>query len=259
MVRPSSRGGVPVFSRPSRKPKRSRVAASPIAGASPTRPAGIWHRADMDEPAQEGPRGEHGGTASDRSAVAEDDAGDPTVAQDEILAGPRDDREIGGIRDGRLHRRRVELAVGLRAGAADGGSLAAIEKPELDAGRIRDPSHQAIEGIDLAHEVTLAEAADRGVAGHRADRPRIMRQQRGARAAPRGGGGRLDAGMTATDHDHIERMRNHRGHGRDVPPPRPKVNRQPCFAQLQTRSAQPAGVLPAVSASDIDFGTAMRR
>ena len=41
MVRPSSRGGVPVLSRPKAKPKRWRVAESPSAGASPTRPAGV--------------------------------------------------------------------------------------------------------------------------------------------------------------------------------------------------------------------------
>ena len=42
IVVPSSRGGVPVLSRPSAKPSRSRVSDSPTAGASPTRPAGVW-------------------------------------------------------------------------------------------------------------------------------------------------------------------------------------------------------------------------
>ena len=41
MVRPSSRGGVPVLSRPSANPSRSSVRDSPTAGASPTRPAGV--------------------------------------------------------------------------------------------------------------------------------------------------------------------------------------------------------------------------
>ncbi len=49
MVLPSSRGGVPVFRRPIRKPMRSMVSAKPTAGPSPTRPAGmvlspIWIR-----------------------------------------------------------------------------------------------------------------------------------------------------------------------------------------------------------------------
>ena len=64
MVRPSSRGGVPVLSRPKAKPRRSRVADSPRAGASPTRPAGVVSVADMDQAAQEGAGGQHRGAAS---------------------------------------------------------------------------------------------------------------------------------------------------------------------------------------------------
>src|SRR5262245_61077423 len=41
MVRPSSRGGVPVLSRPSANPSRCKVSDRPSAGASPTRPAGV--------------------------------------------------------------------------------------------------------------------------------------------------------------------------------------------------------------------------
>ncbi len=41
MVRPSSRGGVPVFSRPITKPRRASVSPKPMAGFSPTRPAGV--------------------------------------------------------------------------------------------------------------------------------------------------------------------------------------------------------------------------
>src|SRR6516225_12344850 len=40
IVRPSSRGGVPVLSRPRAKPKRARVRDRPSDGFSPTRPAG---------------------------------------------------------------------------------------------------------------------------------------------------------------------------------------------------------------------------
>ena len=59
MVVPSSRGGVPVLSRPSAKPSRSSVSDSPTAGASPTRPAGDLLLADVDQAAQKGAGGEH--------------------------------------------------------------------------------------------------------------------------------------------------------------------------------------------------------
>ena len=70
MVRPSSRGGVPVLSRPRAKPSRSRVADSPRAGASPTRPAGVVSVADMDQAAEEGAGGQDHGAAARISPVA---------------------------------------------------------------------------------------------------------------------------------------------------------------------------------------------
>ena len=63
----------------------------------------------------------------------------------------------------------VELAVGLGARALHGRALGAVEQPELDAGRVGHPAHQAVERIDLAHQVALAEPADGRVAGHLAD------------------------------------------------------------------------------------------
>ncbi len=64
-----------------------------------------------------------------------------------------------------------------------------------------DAAHQAVERIDLAHQMALAEAADRRVARHHADRRGGMRQQRRARAGARRCGRRLGAGMAAADHD----------------------------------------------------------
>ena len=69
MVLPSSRGGVPVFSRPSRKPSRSSVRASPTDGASPTRPAGILLLADMDQAAQERAGGDDHRAGGERPPV----------------------------------------------------------------------------------------------------------------------------------------------------------------------------------------------
>ena len=90
--------------------------------------------------------------------------------------------EIGLRRERRLHRLAIELAVGLGARPAHGRALAAVEQAELDAGRIRDPAHQAVQRIDLAHQMALADPADRGIAGHLADGLELVRQQQRARA-----------------------------------------------------------------------------
>ena len=63
----------------------------------------------------------------------------------------------------------IELAVGLGARALHRRALGAVEQAELDAGGVGDPAHHAVERIDLAHQVALAEPADRRVAGHLAD------------------------------------------------------------------------------------------
>ena len=98
----------------------------------------------------------------------------------------------------------VELAVRLGARPAHGRALAPVEQPELDAGRVGDPAHQAAERIDLADEVPLADAADRGIAAHRADRVEAVGHQRRPRTRPGGRARRLAAGMAAADHDDVE-------------------------------------------------------
>src|SRR6185503_3156533 len=82
--------------------------------------------ADMDEPAQKSAGGEHDGGAGNFAAVGEFDAGDPTVRDDEVVGLGFDHREIVDRADFGLHGRRIELAVGLRARTAHGGTLATV-------------------------------------------------------------------------------------------------------------------------------------
>jgi hypothetical protein len=53
---------------------------------------------------------------------------------------------------------------------------------ELDAGRVRHAAHQPAERVHLAHERALADAADRRVARHDADRVDPLRHEQRARA-----------------------------------------------------------------------------
>ena len=91
------------------------------------------------------------------------------VLDDQILDRPLDHLEVGRGPDRGLHGGAVELAVGLGARALHRRALGAVEQAELDAGRIGDPAHQAVQRIDLAHQMALAEPADGRVAGHLAD------------------------------------------------------------------------------------------
>ncbi len=123
----------------------------------------------MDEPAQEGAGGEHHGAGAEAAAVSGYDSVNPIAVDDQVLDRRLDHFEIWRGADGRLHRLAVELAVGLGARALNGRAFAPVEHAELDAGGIGDPAHQAVQRVDLAHQMALAEAANGRIAGHLAD------------------------------------------------------------------------------------------
>ena len=106
-----------------------------------------------------------------------------------------------------LHDLLIAPPVRLRAQGVDGGTLAAVEHPVLDAGLIRRARHLAAEGVKLAHEMALARAADGGVAGHVPHGVQIDRKAHGVEPQPRGGQRRLDAGVSRADHGDVARSR----------------------------------------------------
>ena len=102
-----------------------------------------------------------------------------------------------------LDRLPIEPAVGLGSRAAHGRSLAAVEDPELDAAPVDRPGHDPVQRIDLADQVTLAEASDRGVAGHGPDGVAAMGDERRPGAHPGCRGRRFRPGMAAADHHNV--------------------------------------------------------
>ena len=157
----------------------------------------------MDEAAQKRAGGEHDGGGANAAAVREPHAAHAVRDQKVVDLG-LDHRQIRRLPQRFLHRRRVKLAVGLRAWAAHRRTFAAIEEAELDAGRIRHPAHQAIKRIDLTNEMALAEPADGGIARHGADGGETLGDQRRARAHPGRGRRGFAAGMATADHNHVE-------------------------------------------------------
>ena len=160
--------------------------------------------AHMDEAVEErAGRQNHGARPRSRAPIA---AIRPTTRPSSTSRSstpPSMTSRFGGRRDRGLHGLAIELAVGLGAGAVHGRALGAVEQAELDAGRVGDPAHQAVERIDLADQMALAEPADGRIARHFADRREGVRDQRRARADARRGGGRLGAGMPAANDDDV--------------------------------------------------------
>jgi hypothetical protein len=124
----------------------------------------------MDQPAKKGTgRDDHRSTL-DRPAVTELNRRNPIAVCDDSLDLAFYYIETVLRGDLPLHRLAVELAIGLRSWTAYRRALAAVKKPELDTGGIRDAAHEAVKRIDLPYEMTLPQSADRGIAGHHADR-----------------------------------------------------------------------------------------
>jgi hypothetical protein len=96
----------------------------------------------------------------------------------------------------------IELPVCLGARSLDCWSLASVEEPELDARPIRHAAHDAVERIDFAHKMPLAQTPDCRVAGHDANAFPRKRDENHARASARRCMGCIRTGMAATDHNH---------------------------------------------------------
>ncbi len=98
-----------------------------------------------------------------------------------------------------LHAHPVLLLVALRARRPDGWPSARVQKAKLDADRVGDLPHHAAQRVDLAHQVTLRDPADRRIAGHLGDQIRVHRDHR--RPHPEAGAGArgFAAGVPSTD------------------------------------------------------------
>ena len=114
------------------------------------------------------------------------------------------DLEVGLGFEDLAHLEAVGLLVTLGAGRPDGGAARGVEQAELDADGVGDFGHDAAERVDLAHDVSLGDAADGGVAGHLGDEVGVEGEQGGAQSHARRGHGSFAAGMTGSDDGNIE-------------------------------------------------------
>ncbi len=129
----------------------------------------------MDQAVEERAGGQHDAPGADLPAVAQHDAGGVAgIIPQQILYRTLGDGEVRRVGQKIGDRAAIELAVGLRPRPAHRRPLAAVQDAELDAGPVDGTAHDAVERVDLAHEMPFAEPADRRVARHLADRRPLM-------------------------------------------------------------------------------------
>ena len=108
-----------------------------------------------------------------------------------------------------LHGAGVGLAVGLGPGTPDRGAFAPVEEAVLDGRAVGDAGHLAAEGVDLADDLALGQAADGRVARHGGNRvgPQGDQGGGGPEACRRQGG--LAPGVPAAYYNNIEGVLAH--------------------------------------------------
>ena len=97
----------------------------------------------------------------------------------------------------------VLFLVRLRTRAVHCGSLTTIEHTKLQTRRIDRQPHDATERIDLANDLSFADATDRRIATHLANRIEVRREQNGLSAEPRSSHRSLGPRVTGTYHDDV--------------------------------------------------------
>ena len=127
--------------------------------------------AEVNPATQECAGGDDDGVRCEPPPIASLDATDPSAALIEEQVCDHALRELEGreLLEQKSNRALVQGAVRLRARGPDGGTLRAIQHPELDCRAIGGATHDTAEGVDLADDGTLCDAADRGIAAHLAD------------------------------------------------------------------------------------------
>ncbi len=120
--------------------------------------------ADVDDAVEEGPGGNDHGPRPDLRAVEGPDAAGPARPDEELRDDPLEEGQARDRLEAALHSRPVTGLVALRSRRLDGPTPAAVEEAELDARLVRQEAHQPAQGVDLAHQVALGQAAHGRVA-----------------------------------------------------------------------------------------------
>jgi hypothetical protein len=115
-----------------------------------------------------------------------------------------DHAQIALRRNEILDRPPIQRAIGLRPRATHRRSLTSVEDTKLDPGSIGCARHDPVKGIDLADEMALSQAANGGIAGHHANRPEPLGEQRRPCTIARSSACRLNAGMSSANDNDIK-------------------------------------------------------
>jgi hypothetical protein len=198
-VEPRRRAGLEAADRQPDSFRRSARDRRRIAEA----PGPVVRQPDMDQTIEEGAGGQHHGGASKRMPSCVTTPLTRSPLEDQVVRRLLEQRQVRLVFEATADRLLVQLPVGLGAGGPYRRALGGIQDAELDARLVGRRRHRTTQRIDLLDQMPLADAADRGIAGHRAEGFDVVGEQQRARTGTRRSQRGLGAGMAAANHDHI--------------------------------------------------------
>src|SRR5580700_9642598 len=166
--------------------------------------ARILIKPDVNTATEESAHGQHHRARREGDTGDSDHAGNAAALDGEIRHLLLKEGEVRLALERHANGAPVELPVRLRARGAHRRTLARVQGAKLDAGAIGAARHGAAERVDLTNQMTLADAADGGVAAHLAQSVDALRQEQRAHSHARRGERSLGACVAAADHDDLE-------------------------------------------------------
>ncbi len=145
----------------------------------------------------------HHGAGAEAASVSRHDARGARPVREQTSDHSLRELEPRELLEQRPHGAAVQRPVALRSRRPDGGTLRTVEHTELDRRAIGRPTHDAAEGIDLAHHGALRDPADGGIAGHLPNRVEVGGQEEDAGTEAGSHHRSLRSCMAGSHHDHV--------------------------------------------------------
>ena len=114
-----------------------------------------------------------------------------------------DDIQACDLSQFNLHPLAIQLTICLQPWALNRRAFFSIKKAVLDPGNVRDASHQPVECVDLADQVSFPKTSDRRITRHNANRGGLHRDKRRSGTHAAGYSRSFHAGMSTPNHDDV--------------------------------------------------------
>ncbi len=158
----------------------------------------------VDQSVQEGSGGDDEGLTVVAIALVHDEADYMPVRNENATRFAKEPRDVGFALERVRYPRGVAPLVRLCPWRPNCRPAAAIQQPELDAGGIDRPRHQAAERVDFSDQMSFGRSTNCRIARHVCNRVAWEGAQPNGATESSGGKRGFNARVSRADHNHVE-------------------------------------------------------